>query len=238
MQISDVRGALKLAVQATTGVTRMVEGVHQSVWDRLGVPGGQVEGSTRGVTGTVYQLINGIANASGSSADALLALLQEKVSVKDSAPDRSAAGEKFISILNGVVGGQLAHGSNPLALSMSLRYGNLMIEDWNGHDRFKRKPDSRSFMPLPESTHCFSIAATLSEKRGILSDPLVGDGLVPLRSALGQHSDDSRNHKFAPDRQRVVYRTGHLELLDSAEVNEQIIQWLIESSSANVDSKR
>ena len=59
-----------------------------------------------------------------------------------------------------------------------------------------------------------------------LADRLIGDGLVPLRSALGQHDEPARRLVFAKDSQRTVYRTGHLELLSSPVVAQQLVDWL------------
>jgi pimeloyl-ACP methyl ester carboxylesterase len=107
-----------------------------------------------------------------------------------------------------------------------LRYGNLLTQDWDGHDRFKRKPDRRENVPLPEFVNCYTVAATLAEKRNILSDHLLGDGLVPLRSALGQHDDADRTLAFPDPSQRIVFNTSHMELLHSPAVNDQIVSWL------------
>ena len=82
MRPSDIRGIAQLAALATEGVTGIVEGVHQSVWSTMGVPGGAEPGRTRGIT--------------------------------------------------------------------DLRHGHLLDEDWQGHDRFDRKPDDRRVVPLPE----------------------------------------------------------------------------------------
>jgi len=114
-----------------------------------------------------------------------------------------------------------------------LRYGNLLHEDWNGHDRFQHRPDSRQIVPLPRSVSCFTVAATRAEKRNILSDHVVGDGLVPLRSALGLHTESGRNLAFTDSSQKILYRTGHTEMLNSAEVNNQITQWLTPVKPAN-----
>jgi hypothetical protein len=65
---SDLRGVAQLATQATRGVTRIVEGVHQSVYDTMGVPGGPATGQTRGVTGLVYKSIHGVTQAGGQGA--------------------------------------------------------------------------------------------------------------------------------------------------------------------------
>jgi hypothetical protein len=47
----------QLAVQATSGVTRITEGVHRSVLNTMGIPGGKVPGQTRGITGLTYRNI-------------------------------------------------------------------------------------------------------------------------------------------------------------------------------------
>ncbi len=43
-----------------------------------------------------------------------------------------------------------------------LRYGHVLDADWQGHDRFHRKPDSRLPLPLPEGVACYAVAATLA----------------------------------------------------------------------------
>jgi hypothetical protein len=55
---------------------------------------------------------------------------------------------------------------------------------------------------------------------------LTGDGLVPLNSALGQHDEPARRLVFAHGRQFIAYRTGHLDLLSSADVAAQLLAWL------------
>jgi hypothetical protein len=111
-----------------------------------------------------------------------------------------------------------------------LRYGHVLAADWQGHDRFRRKPDHRSPVPLPEGVRCFTVAATTAAKRSHLADRLVGDGLVPLHSALGQHDDAAHQLGFAPQYQRILYRTNHLQLLTKPEVLQQLLNWLASSS--------
>jgi hypothetical protein len=107
-----------------------------------------------------------------------------------------------------------------------LRYGHVLDADWQGHDRFRRKPDSRTAAPLPPGVNCFAVAGTLAARRGHLADRLTGDGLVPLHSALGQHDDARRVLRFAPERQYIAYRTGHLQLLSSPQVTQKLLTWL------------
>ncbi|MBI2768761.1 MAG: alpha/beta hydrolase [Burkholderiales bacterium] len=107
-----------------------------------------------------------------------------------------------------------------------LRYGHVLDEDWEGQDRFSRKADKRIPVPLPEGVACYTVAATTASKRSLLAQRLVGDGLVPLRSALGQHDDTARTLGFAKAAQCVVYGTNHMELLRSEEVGRQLGAWL------------
>ena len=107
-----------------------------------------------------------------------------------------------------------------------LRYGNVLHEDWHGHNRFHLKPDTRQLAPLPETVGCHTVAATLTENRGALADHLVGDGVVPLLSALGQHKEEQRRLSFSKSSQMIVYQTNHMDLLNSPEVLDQITLWL------------
>jgi hypothetical protein len=107
-----------------------------------------------------------------------------------------------------------------------LRYGHVLDADWQGHDRFRKKPDSREPLPLPEGVECFTVAATIAARRGSLADRLVGDGLVPLRSALGQHEVRGHSLAFAKTHQSIVYSTNHMQLLSSPEVTQKLLDWL------------
>jgi hypothetical protein len=60
----------------------------------------------------------------------------------------------------------------------------------------------------------------------VLAERLVGDGLVPLDSALGRHSDSARTLALSKERQWVGYGMGHLELLSRPEVYAQLSKWL------------
>ena len=110
-----------------------------------------------------------------------------------------------------------------------LRHTWLLDEDWLGRDRFARSAAHHKALPLPQGVACYAIAATTGKQVGDLKDRLIGDGLVPLASALGCHAEADRNLMFPPDRQWIACETGHLDLLDSAAVYAQIRQWLAES---------
>ncbi len=98
-----------------------------------------------------------------------------------------------------------------------LRHGHLRHPD-------EARPDAP--LPLPDGVACHGVAACLAPRRGLLAERLVGDGLVPLRSALGEHDDPARRLVFARGSLHVVHRTGHLDLLSSPAVADQLQHWL------------
>jgi pimeloyl-ACP methyl ester carboxylesterase len=107
-----------------------------------------------------------------------------------------------------------------------LRYGHVLDAHWQGHDRFRRRPDSRQPLPLPEGVACYAVAASTAGQRSALAERLIGDGLVPLNSALGLHEDSHQCLLFAKPAQRIFYRMNHMEMLHRQEVTEQLMQWL------------
>ncbi len=400
-RLSDLRGAARLATQATSNVTHIAEGVHQAVWRTLGAPTGNTPGRTRGITGLVYRSIQGVTELVGQGIDATLIRMESLLgSDGDPAPLETPRREGVLAALNGVMGDRLAADNNPLAIPMTLRYrghplnwpvvpsagetrskvlllihglcmndrqwqtchenqtvnhgealssglgyspiylryntgqhtshngrelsaqleklvahwpvpieelavvahsmgglvirsavhygrlenlawperlkkivflgtphhgapleraghwvdrllpvtpysapfsrlarlrsagitdlrhGHVVEEDWHGHDRFHRRADSRRIIPLPEGIDCYTVAATTAPKRGLLADRLIGDGLVPLHSALGHHSDKARCLKFEKSSQWIAYRMNHWELLSHPEVTLRMMKWL------------
>ena len=107
-----------------------------------------------------------------------------------------------------------------------LRHGNLLDQDWHGTDRFARCEDRRRPMALPDGVDCLAVAATTGARRGDARDRLVGDGLVPVGSALGHHRDPRRELAIDPSRRHVVYGTHHMGLLGRTEVYDHLSRWL------------
>jgi len=106
-----------------------------------------------------------------------------------------------------------------------LRHGNILDTDWAGADRFESATDRRQPVPLPAGPRCFALAGTLADAPA-RKDPLLGDGLVPVASALGKHRLARRTLAFAPAQQRTLPHTNHLQLLSSEVVSEQLRDWL------------
>jgi pimeloyl-ACP methyl ester carboxylesterase len=107
-----------------------------------------------------------------------------------------------------------------------LRYGNLVDEDWERHDRFARSKDKRLAVPLPDAAQCYAVGASIAKRAGDRREQLLGDGLVPLPSALGQHANPGLSLPIPQSRQWIGYGMNHLDLLDRTEVYEQIREWL------------
>src|SRR5262250_1890652 len=74
--VSDLRGVSRLAIDATTGVTGLVEAMHASIARvpaRLGGP--LVERAVNGIPWLVYRSINGVTRVVGGGIDMALAPL-------------------------------------------------------------------------------------------------------------------------------------------------------------------
>ncbi len=105
---SDLRGASKIAVEATTRVTDIVQEMHGNIG---GFP-------ARLLSAPVYATIRGIAKLVGISLDVALDKLGPLLG--EGVP--SAEREAVIAALNGVVGDWLHETKNPLAIAMRLRH--------------------------------------------------------------------------------------------------------------------
>jgi pimeloyl-ACP methyl ester carboxylesterase len=387
---SDLRGVSRLAVEATAGLTDVVEALHLTIARSPGVFGAPARGGTRGITGLVYRGIRGVTRLVGGGLDAVLGL------APSAGKDGSSRGrEAWLAALNGVLGDHLAASRNPLAISMSfrregqplaaaipqatgkllvlahglcmndlqwtrkghdhgaalardlsytptylhyntglhistngraladrlesivaqwpvpleelsivghsmgglvarsafhygrlaghdwprhlkklvflgtphhgsplerggnwvdfllgtspysaplaglgkirsagitdLRHGLLLDEDWEGHDRFERSPDSRRPVPLPEGVECYAMAAVRGETERTsqtLGETWPSDGFVPFASALGSHEDPNLDLRFPESRQWILRGVHHFDLLSEPEAYEKLKEWL------------
>ena len=395
LRAADLRGLSRLGVDATVGVTDLVEAMHHTIAARIGVARRSPEGRTSGITGVVYGSVRAVTRGVGRGLDALLGTLIPPAGADAATPEREA----LVAALNGVWGDHLAATNNPLAIRMALRmqgralelggaglaaqiddptprllvlvhglcmsdlqwtrkghdhglalardlgftplylhynsgrhvsenarefavllerlvaqwpvpvrelaivghsmgglvarsacqhaaeqkhawlaslrklvflgtphhgaplerggrlvdgalglspyvrpfarlgkarsagitdlrYGNLRDADWQGRDRHTQRRDDRLPTPLPPGVAAFAIAATLAERPGRLHRAVIGDGLVPLASALGEHRDPALALDIPAERRHVVAACGHLDLLCHAEVAAHLRDWL------------
>ncbi len=107
-----------------------------------------------------------------------------------------------------------------------LRHGNVVEDDWRGRDRFAGGDDVRMPAILPDHITCHAIAATTDSQADSIKSRYLGDGLVPLDSALGLHPDPSRCLPVLPQHREVVCRTTHVGLLDNHSVRQALHDWL------------
>ena len=107
-----------------------------------------------------------------------------------------------------------------------LRYGNLQDADWQGRDRHAQRHDDRRPTPLPAGVASYLLAATTADAPGPLHQALIGDGLVPLASALGEHTDPALALQVPADHRHVVAGCSHLDLLCHADVQARLQHWL------------
>ena len=89
-------------------------------------------------------------------------------------------------------------------------------------------PGDHQFVQLPADVRCYAIGALLATGRASASDRLIGDGLVPLDSALGATSTPPRPWLFRLSASGWRTGTGHLDLLSKPEVYRQLHQWFTE----------
>jgi pimeloyl-ACP methyl ester carboxylesterase len=386
VRISDMRGYSRLAIDATLGLTTLVEIMHHNILRTPGILGKPTQHPARGITGLVYKSIRGVTNLVGGGIDRGLGLLAPLLDDGISSSEREAV----LSALNGILGDHLEAGANTLAIPMQLRsqgkpleltrnglrgatgkvllvvhglcmndlqwrrhghdhaaalaadggfspvyvrynsglhisingralseqiealahawpvpidelvilahsmgglvtrsachygtlarhdwlqhlrqivflgtphhgaplerggnwtnlilesspytiafarlgkvrsagitdlhYGSLLDEDWQGKDRFARSRRSRA-VALPSGVKCTAIAALIAQKKDTSIKQLLGDGLVPLDSALGRHVDSSRNLAIPKTCQWVGYGMNHMDLLSRKEVYAQL----------------
>jgi len=114
---TDLRGVGSLTIDAITGITDIVESLHQTIAGFSGILGEPDQGRTNGITGMVYRNIRTVTELVGDGIDTLLDRFSSMLGEKDSSPGREAV----LSALNGVLGDHLVARNNPLAIPMQFR---------------------------------------------------------------------------------------------------------------------
>jgi pimeloyl-ACP methyl ester carboxylesterase len=106
-----------------------------------------------------------------------------------------------------------------------LRRGTLVEADWTGRDLDALTPGEHTHVPLHDGARHFVVLVTLSRNpEGRLAD-LLGDLLVPPRSAAGDTGDDDRL-AFPPDHVHRIGGLHHFDLLDHPLIYARIRSWL------------
>ena len=85
-------------------------------------------------------------------------------------------------------------------------------------------------LPFADRVRWRLAAATLSARSAGTRARWIGDGLVPVPSALGQHEDPQRSLQLPVSHRHVFTRLGHMDLLVDEEVHERIRDWIADPS--------
>jgi pimeloyl-ACP methyl ester carboxylesterase len=115
--VQDLRGATRLAVEATKGVTDLVEALHHQIAGGPSLLGRPLEVPVRAIGGLAYGSVRRVTKLVGAGIDLALAHLAPFLGESAPGPQREAV----LSALNGVLGDYLHATGNPLAIQMRLR---------------------------------------------------------------------------------------------------------------------
>ena len=108
-----------------------------------------------------------------------------------------------------------------------LRRGTLVQDDWHGRDLDAAEAHRHTHVPLHDGARHFVVLATVARDPDSRIGSLLGDLLVPPRSAVGDTGGDDRL-AFPPDH---VHRLGglhHFDLLNHPAVYAQLKSWLLD----------
>lgn len=122
--VDDLRGASRLAIDATRGVTAVVEDMHVAIASGPAILGRPLAAPARLATRPVYGIIRGVMKLVGTSIDLVLAPLAPLLGASVPGVEREAV----LAALNGVLGDHLSEQRNPLAITMAVRHGSQPLE--------------------------------------------------------------------------------------------------------------
>ncbi len=110
---------------------------------------------------------------------------------------------------------------------LDLRYGSVRDDDWEHNDiRIGLIDDNRKPAPLPSHINTFLVAGTLEfENKKNLPLKIIGDYLVSIKSALGEHPNPRFQLKLPESNKAVFYGLNHFEIQYHPSVAEQVARW-------------
>lgn len=114
-----------------------------------------------------------------------------------------------------------------------LRHGNILESDWQARNRFDFSADKRTPIMLPTKAKCYTIGTTTLANRNKVTEQLIGDGMVPLDSALGRHENKPFTLQFPAEHQWSGRDINHMQLLSNPDVYNVLKNWLL----ANEDNQ-
>ena len=110
---------------------------------------------------------------------------------------------------------------------LDLRYGSVRDDDWEHLEvRTGTLTDVRKTAPLPSRINSFLVAGTIETKpKQSKALEVVGDYLVSVSSALGEHPNPKYQLNVPEPHKAVFYGLNHMEIQYHSQVAEQITRW-------------
>jgi len=125
--VDDLRGATRLAIDATRGITDLVRAMHEEIASGPDFLGRPLAGPVRALNEIVYGHVRGVTSLVGASIDLALGGLAPLAELAGIAAAPREL-DMLLAALNGVLGDYLAATDNPLAITMQLRHGGETLE--------------------------------------------------------------------------------------------------------------
>ena len=116
---------------------------------------------------------------------------------------------------------------------LDLRYGSVRDDDWEHNDaRIGFIDDNRKPAPLPSHINTYLVAGTIeNERKRNRTRRVIGDYLVSVKSALGEHPNPRFQLKVSDSHKAIFYGLNHFEIQFHPSVAEQIARWFYPSSN-------
>src|SRR5205085_7470733 len=110
----DLRGVSRLVIEATRGITDLVEAAHREIGSGPRVLGRPFEVPVRALSALAYGGVRAVTGLVGASIDFALARLAPLLGESAPGADREAV----LAALNGVLGDHLQSTGNPLMIEL------------------------------------------------------------------------------------------------------------------------
>jgi len=112
---------------------------------------------------------------------------------------------------------------------IDLRWGSVRDDDWEHLSSGRRGDfaDNRRPAPLPSNIKAYFVAGTLEhENVPSKAREALGDYLVSVKSALGEHDDPEHSLNVPAERKKVLYGVDHMQLQYSQRVIDVVLKWM------------
>jgi pimeloyl-ACP methyl ester carboxylesterase len=114
---------------------------------------------------------------------------------------------------------------------LDLRHGSVRDDDWEHNEvRIGLMDDNRKPAPIPSHIQTYLVAGTIEyENRHNRTRNVIGDYLVSVKSALGEHPNPRFQLKVPDSHKAIFYGLNHFEIRFHPQVAEQIVRWFYPS---------